>query len=355
MMRYSPAEKISERYLAAERQKLKEMPIAIELNPFRQQIVALEQIPDNYEQLKECVRLQTEMQRWISNGMYAREQALYFLEALELAIGSEEALEKNTPWFSNVFERAEAFFRNIESNSESKKFSPDVLKEILQIRDKFFANLWKKDFVLVKASELSLDDDFMQYVPRYKQEIEFKKLLEGVIRNGVKDFWKSKMDPCPTIDGESYYFKKGAKVLTGPWYQWWANHAYKNNCRLGRKSEYIAFCGVIIKGLIAQGCNVKQAWYSVCINSEALGNYRPVIDKRNYKRFGPTGSQKILQFYDLLNAEKLLAEDWDSRCCGCWHAGGGVFSFQPMTHLEFDDERNCNHPYSVGWIVRDVE
>ena len=45
-------------------------------------------------------------------------------------------------------------------------------------------------FVLIEASKLSRDDEFMQYKPKFDSEKELKDLLEVVIKKGIPDFWR---------------------------------------------------------------------------------------------------------------------------------------------------------------------
>ena len=64
-------------------------------------------------------------------------------------------------------------------------------------------------FVLVEASKLSLDDDFMNFKPRKKETKEFKKELSKEIKKGVKDFYRPKMDPSLTEDNQHIFFQAG--------------------------------------------------------------------------------------------------------------------------------------------------
>lgn len=45
-------------------------------------------------------------------------------------------------------------------------------------------------FKKVPASELSLDDEFMQYPPKTDRERIFKDRVEQAIKSGLKDFWR---------------------------------------------------------------------------------------------------------------------------------------------------------------------
>ena len=147
-------------------------------------------------------------------------------------------------------------------------------------------------FVLIEASKLSMDDEFMKHKPNSKRELVLKNALEAVIKKGIPNFWRPRMDP--TLDkAENICFKTGKKPAVGKSYNWWRDNAKKFNprrkSRLGTKSQYIAFLGVLIKTLIAEDWTVDEAWDAVCNNSEKLGHY---WNSENVKHeFEPTGSR----------------------------------------------------------------
>ena len=211
------------------------------------------------------------------------------------------------------------------------------------------------DFVLVEASKLSLDDEFMEYEPKKKAEQEFKQLLIEVIKKGIKDFYCSRCDPSLKEDGFGITYKAGKFPAVGRTFKWWRYAAKMFNMerksRLGTRSEYIAFLGVFIKELVNVGWDVAVAWNAVCVNSKKLGHCKGA---RHWKNdFELTGSRKVLVFYDLLNTYKLLDDDTDTGCF--WIAGCAYNSkFFNLSHLIFDYRFNYFDMLSVGWVICEV-
>ena len=212
----------------------------------------------------------------------------------------------------------------------------------------------KGDFILVEASKLSLDDEFMQYEPSSRREAKFKDLLCNVIRKGTKDFYRTICDPSFNKDRTSVIFEAGKIPAVGKSYNWWAKVALdfmpERGSRLGTKSEYIAFLGVLIKKLIANGWSAKNAWNAVCSDSKELGHYWNSVDAKH--DFEHTGSREICGFCDLVNTYKILAEDEEAG--GFWFAGGSCFGFSyfnPLAGLFPDDYFYNVINNSVGWFV----
>ena len=208
-------------------------------------------------------------------------------------------------------------------------------------------------FVLIEASKLSMDDEFMQYQPNNDSEKKFKDLLEDVIKKGIADFWRPRMDP--TLDEvENICFKAGEKPAVGKSYNWWRENAKRFNpkrkSRLGTKAQYVAFLGVLIKTLVTDGWTVDEAWDAVYNNSEKLGHY---WNSENAKcDFEPTGSRAIAGFYDLANTYKVLEED--EKTDGYWCVGGSYYDWSdslPLADLSYHSRRLDYHDYGVGWIV----
>lgn len=211
--------------------------------------------------------------------------------------------------------------------------------------------------VLIEASKLSLSDAFMQHEPQNTEEKEFKELLVEVIKKGVKDFWRPKYDPVFTdnLDSAISYIP-GKFPATGKSYDWWENNA-KNvmpsrNSRLGKKAEYIAFLGVLIKKLVEDGWSITDSWAAVCFDSTNLGHYWNSKDAR-YK-FEPTGSREVCGFYDLGNTFKLVATDENEE--GYWAVGGDFFYsgyYVPLACMSSYIVRHSIVRNSTGWIVFD--
>ena len=209
-------------------------------------------------------------------------------------------------------------------------------------------------FVLVEASKLSLRDEFMKHKPKTKREERFKKQLTDVIKKGVKDFWRPKYDSSFNEEGMGICYVEGKRPAVGKSYNWWhkAATAYcpERHSRLGTKSEYVAFLGVLIKKLVENGWKVEEAWSAVCYDSKELGHYR---NSENAKHaFEDTGSREICGFFDLANTYKILADDEEAG--GFWLAGGRYFdhgNFIPLADLGHYNNQDCDIGSSVGWLV----
>lgn len=208
-------------------------------------------------------------------------------------------------------------------------------------------------FVLCEASKLSLDDEFMKHTPCSDEERTFKKLLEEVIKSGLKDFYRPVCDP--SLDkAENICYVSDAKPAVGKSYNWWKENA-KQFCpergsRLGTKKEYIAFLGILIKKLSKSGWSVAGAWNAVCNDSKELGHY---WNSPNAKyEFEPTNSRKVCGFYDLANAYKILSEDEEGSgfwlAGGCYNCYGNFLPLDDLGHFNF-----CygDYDHSVGWLV----
>ena len=209
-------------------------------------------------------------------------------------------------------------------------------------------------FELVEASTLSMHDEFMKHEPKTANEEEFKQLLTDAIKKGLKDFYRPRLDPSFDENGEICY-KPGEKPAVGKSYNWWQEKAKafcsERGSRLGTKTEYVAFLGVLLKRLVASGWTVQHAWSAVCNDSKKLGNY---WNSENAKHgFEGTGSREICGFFDLANSCKILAEDKETS--GFWQAGGNFFHDSVKFPLADLLGRNCfrdrDFNFSVGWLV----
>ena len=209
-------------------------------------------------------------------------------------------------------------------------------------------------FVLVEASKLSLRDEFMKHKPKTEREERFKKQLTEAIKKGVKDFWRPRYDPSFNEEGVGICYVEGMRPAVGKSYNWW-NKVAKAFCperhsRLGTKSEYVAFLGVLIKKLLENGWKVEEAWSAVCCDSREIGNY---WNSKNAKHvFEDTGSREICGFFDLANTYKILVEDEEAG--GFWLAGGLYdcsSCINPLADLVHNFHRDIINSGSVGWLV----
>lgn len=210
-------------------------------------------------------------------------------------------------------------------------------------------------FVLVKASDLSLEDDFLKkYEPKTKAERELKGFIISAIEMGVKDFYRPKFDPSFDETGNGIIFVAGKMPAVGKSYNWWAKAAKsfkaRRGSRLGTRMEYIAFLGVLLKEMVNSGWDIPDAWNAICNESSKLGHYKnsPFAEFK----FEPTGSRPVCGFYDLSNVFKILAEDEDFG--GFWLASGIYYedsvNFAISGH-EHGSGRWKPNKTMTGWIV----
>ncbi len=206
--------------------------------------------------------------------------------------------------------------------------------------------------ILIEASKLSLDDEFMKHKPITDAEKQFKGLLRRAIKSGVKDFYRPCLDPSFNKNGRLCY-EAGNEPAVGKCFDWWVksakNFMSERGSRLGTELEYTAFLGVLIKELVAKGWSVKKAWDSVCNDSKKLGHYWNSKDAKF--ELEHTGSRKVGRFYDLANTCKILAEDEELN--GFWLAGGTYFFSHDCPLANLKHYRYCSNEIScsVGWIV----
>jgi len=211
-----------------------------------------------------------------------------------------------------------------------------------------------KAFVLVEASKLSLDDEFMKFKPKSNREERFMKQLTRVIKNGIDDFWYPKYDPSFKEDGTGICYVPGKKPAVGKSYEWWDYTAQtfcpERHSWLCSKPERVAFVGNFTKKLVENGWKVEDAWYTACFDSKKLGHY---LNSQNSKRaFENTGSREICGFCDLANTSKILEKD---RVSGDIRLASGnyeEFGFvHPIADLRHNIFLGLDLDYSVGLIV----
>lgn len=209
-------------------------------------------------------------------------------------------------------------------------------------------------FVLVKASELSITDEFLQYVPRTEKQSNLKiAIMQGILA-GYKDFWKPIVDPSfdAYCDGIRYEF--GKKPAVGKDFEWWKNVAKEfwpaRKSRLGTKAEYISFLGVLIKKIVASGVELEKAWYQVCDNSEQLGMYFGV---QGFEiAIGETGMFPLCGFHDLANTYKIVENSENTEgfsfVSGAYDTSGMIC---PLAHLGNRVHSTNPQEKATGWII----
>lgn len=210
-------------------------------------------------------------------------------------------------------------------------------------------------FVLVEASKLRTNDDFMKHKPKTYEEEKFKKRLTEVIENGVKDFWRPKYDPSFTKEGKGICYMEGKKPAVEKSYNWWKKTAEafcpRRHSRLGTKSEYVAFLGVLIKKLVESGWDVAEAWSAVCNDSRNLGYYWDSTNADN--KLENTGSREVCGFFDIANTYKILADDEEKP--GYYWRAGCHYTNNSFGFALANFSMNINHNFvdfcGVGWVV----
>jgi len=210
------------------------------------------------------------------------------------------------------------------------------------------------EFILVEASKLSLDDFFMQYIPKTRCEEAFKRRLTEVIEEGVKDFWRPKYDPSFIKDKAGICFVSGNKPAMGKSYKWWDETAKKfwpeHGSRLGTKEEYVAFLGCLIKKLVEENGRFDyKVWDAICNDPLNLFPYYDPDEKVSYEL---TGAKAICGFFDLANTYKILAKEKNDE--GFWIAGGNYYvnaDCDPLADLCHSYDVNKPNNISVGWLV----
>ena len=237
----------------------------------------------------------------------------------------------------------------------AKVLTEGIIELLIEISD-MEAEIKKSDmFVLVEASKLRLEDEFMRYNPQSERSKEFKRLLTEVINKDIKDFYRPVMDPYAS-KVDDFFYKAGNKPAVGHSYDWWEKKAMEfdpdRGSRLGTRYEYVAFLGVLIKSLVESGWKIADAWKAICDDSNELGHY---WNSENAKHsFETTGSREVFGFYDLTNTYKILAENEDEEAGGFWLAGGSYINYSfnyPLADLSHRSNRNGNYDFSVGWLV----
>ena len=214
----------------------------------------------------------------------------------------------------------------------------------------------EKYFPVVKASTLSLEDEFLKYEPETDLQSKFKERLTKAIESGLSDFRAQRMDPTLGEDGKIYY-QAGKKPKVDRCAYWWKREAEEfmpeKESRLGTTKERTAFLGLLIKYLIEKlGYTVSDAWQAVCDQSKDLGHYRDSESAKHYPE--PTGRRQVGNWYDLGNTFKITIDDE----AGGLSVVGGSFNrlgdWHPLMFAYTLHDPDYDFDYSVGWLVLSV-
>ena len=242
-------------------------------------------------------------------------------------------------------------------------------------------------FKRVEVSRLSKSDEFMQYEPVTEKERLFKGRLEAAIEKGLRDFYLPIYDASFDSEGK-IVFEAGNEPAFLRTFKWWKAAAVEIGGRLATRSEYIAFLGVVLKTLVAEGKDVAEAWNIIC-NPEKQGEEgkenakEPVVyvyeeedenltpEERNIKFLKKQGLLKYIKntginemagFFDFKNTYKLVLEDEEVGTGGFLIAGGistgrGTnFAIADLGKCFDDDDEKNEYTFfdSVGFIVFDL-
>ncbi len=162
----------------------------------------------------------------------------------------------------------------------------------------------------------------------------------------------------------------GINVSPNDWLLLFKRFNPMRNSRLMTRTEYVCRCIYIIIKLVEFGFSSNSAFDMVCNNSSTIGNYSPVYD--NLCKL--TGSNKIVDFYDLANTSKILAPDpWESNPYSlnsvqsekyysiflpfCYIASGNILKAPDLNTISF--MHRCAYDYfhkitySVGMLAMD--
>ena len=208
------------------------------------------------------------------------------------------------------------------------------------------------NFVLIKASQLSLQDDFMDYDPCNLMEADVKNILTEAIKSGeLEDFYRPKYDPSIDEDGD-IQFVPGKKPAVGFSFAEWLEIAEEfwpeRGSRIGTKWEYYAFLGVLIKKMVESGMDKKKAWRAVCTDSSDLRHFASY--DRTLKLV-KTGSHLSYGFCDLGNTSKLISVGPYEYA----FVSVPYFNLASCSSLAWIHTKNSGfkvkRDYSVGWIV----
>ena len=207
-------------------------------------------------------------------------------------------------------------------------------------------------FKLVPASQLSVDDEFLQHVPITNRERGLMYDVKKAIADGISDFWCPICNPS-LDDKDRIWYKPGMSTARGKTCAWWKRKAEEffpsKGSRLGTKREYDIFLAVLIKEMVAAGWNVADAWSAVCNDSKELGHYRNSKDAK--RELEPTGSREVCGWYDLANTYKIVTSL--PKIAEYRLVSGAYFytsDSEPLRHFmdtNYDNEKD----YSCGWIV----
>ena len=200
----------------------------------------------------------------------------------------------------------------------------------------------KKEFKLVEASKLRVNDDFMLLEPKTKKGKLLKTQIQKAIESGLNDFLKPVYDPSFVNFDPDYKkddnltFEPKKEPILRRTFEWWEEVAKSVGGHIATRTEYNAFLGVLIKALFEKK-NSEIVWDLVANNKEWLGTFIPGGTSNSFKKVYQTGTTKVCGFDDLANTYKLLKEDDPT---GGFLIASGVFTGK-KTNYSLSDMGKC--------------
>lgn len=213
-----------------------------------------------------------------------------------------------------------------------------------------------KYFPIVRASTLSLEDEFLKHNPTSERQKETKKEIISAIESGLCDFRAQRMDPTLDENGNICY-KAGKRPAVEKITKWWYENAKKflpeKKSRVGINKERYAFLALLIKYLIEkENYTISGAWKAVCDQSKNLGHFK---DSKNAKgNLEPTGSRKVGEWYDLGNTCKVIVNEKGTSFS--FFGGDANFNgdYYTLSYVSTTDYLYFFCILGVGWLVLDV-
>jgi hypothetical protein len=223
----------------------------------------------------------------------------------------------------------------------------------LKLRDE---ELLKK-FKIIPATQISVNDSFLNYISKSKEQMNFKeKILNVLMNEDIKNFRVQGYDP--RLKNNEIIFESGLLPELGKSPLWWEENA-KNvlkskNSRLGNENERLLFVAYILKRLVETNWNkISYCWHEICNDSVNIARY---INNTLYYDFvyERTGDKRVVsEFSDLGNVSKIIKSSNDNKF---YHVGGA--RYLNSYEAPIINQSNINYPenndnLAVGWIVMD--
>jgi len=167
--------------------------------------------------------------------------------------------------------------------------------------------------VLIEASKLNMNDAFMQYNPKTREEKRFKIMVTLLILRKVKDFWAFKQYPFSNDTGNGISFKRNGSfpvASCAKWEQMAKKVLPEMESDLSTRSQFWALHAVLLKKLVEAGVKIEKAWRMVCIDHIELMEYLNTSEAKE----NPTldGIRDVNLFYNLFAMSVIIKhEDQD--------------------------------------------